>query len=252
MHEMAHVVVAKFRGLNVKEVELLPFGGVARIDDLMEIDPSVESSVALAGPLSNAAMAALGYLATKYGWLTPEFSSVFIEANLWIGGFNLVPALPLDGGRVVRARLAARMGFRRATELTARLGKVCAVFMGAGGVSFLYMGTANISLLVIAFFVYFAAGKEQGIAAYVQMSYLSRKRMELQKKHCLPAHHLVALAETPLKEVSKRFVPKEFHVVWVLDFHGKIIGLASETDVIDAMFERGIETPIKAVSKPID
>lgn len=251
IHEFAHVVTARSCGLKVKEIELLPFGGVARIDDLVEIDPGVEISVALAGPLTNLFLVAVGVVGSRFHVVPAEWILFFVETNLLIGGFNLLPALPLDGGRVLRARLASRIGFRRATDRAVQIGKLSAVLLCAAGLAAMYFGIANISVVVFALFVYFAAGKEQSLAMYVFMRHLARKKGELQQSKCLFSHHLVAHRETPLKDVTKHFAPKRYHVVWVLDRQGQIWGVAGEVEIIDRMFERGIDEKIGSVAREL-
>lgn len=250
VHEMAHVITAKAAGLTVREVELLPFGGVARIEDLVEFDPAIEIGVAIAGPLTNAVMYGIGVAVAAYASPPETYLSIFLWGNISIGAFNLVPALPLDGGRIVRALLARRIGFRRATDRAARLGKVCAVVMAVAGGYGVSTGYVSVAALALPAFVYLAAGKEEKLAAYVFVRYLTRKQRELSRSRCLVAHHLVALEETSLNEVMRSFVPQRFHIVWVLDAQGKVKGVATEIEVIEAGFRLGIEVPIAEAIKP--
>lgn len=249
LHELAHMVTAQASGLSVREVELLPFGGVARIDDLLEFDPSVEKAVAIAGPLTNAFLYGIGVFARNHPAIPPDLLEIFLRDNVIIGLFNLVPALPLDGGRILRAMMARRIGFRRATERAAKLGKVCALVIGVAGGVLMYHGQANISFFVLAGFVYIAAGKEQGLAAYVFMRYLTRKQRELARSGSMVAHQIVALEATSLKEVMNGFVPQRYHVIWVLDTQGRIHGITSEMEVIEAAFQLGVETQIGQIAR---
>lgn len=252
VHEFAHVLAAKAWKLPVSEVELLPFGGVARIDDLFEIDPSIEVSVALAGPVTNLLLVGAAWVEGTYlGLLSPEWSRPFIQINALVGGFNLLPALPLDGGRVLRAFLSRRIGYRRATERAARVGKAIALLLALLGGALLYGGSANVSLIVVALFLFSAADREERSAAYVFVRSLTRRSAALRKAGTLPSRHLVATGETPVKEVLLRLVPQAFHVVWVLDSEGGVAGLATEIDLIRAAFERGMETPVEKVIHPL-
>lgn len=255
LHELTHVLAAKSSGLAVAEVELLPFGGVARIDDLLEADPPVEVKVALSGPLANAVLIGAAWAASRLGWLTWEQATPFVEANAIIGGFNLIPALPLDGGRAYRAWLAQRLGFRRATEQAVRLGTVCAAAMTAAGVALLLRGYASVSLIVVAAFVYHAAGKERDQAAYALWRYLARRRRQLRSARRITGffcpHQLVAGQEEPLKGLLAHLVPQRYHIVWVVDGGGRVVGIAHEADVIDALFQRGATTPVGALATPL-
>lgn len=254
LHEGGHAWVARRRGLVVSEIELLPFGGVARIEELIEIDPDVEVAVAMAGPLTNAGLAALTLLAAPWliGMLTvrgllaeaslSEIADQFVRMNLWLAAINLVPAFPLDGGRLLRARLARRRGFRLATLLAVRISRwISAIGLIGGGCAW-YAGYANPSLLVLAAFCFWAAGREGELAAYVFMRYLARKGEELAKDGCLGAEILVAADHTPVKEVLRHFAVRRYHLICVLDREGTVLGIATEREVIHGLFERGIET----------
>lgn len=247
VHEMAHVLVAKGYGLSILELELLPFGGVARIDDLMEVDPQVETRVALAGPISNMFFIGVGLVCKTYQIYPDKWLDFFIRTNIALAGFNALPALPLDGGRVYRALLTSKMGYRRATHRAAWLGKVFAVMFTLGGLVGAYMGYVNMSLIILGFFVYAAASKEQKTAMYVLMRYLARKQEELKRFGCLASEQLVAFEHTTVADVVRLFVPQRYHLIWIVDDKGRIGGLITELDVINAMFERGSDTSVRQV-----
>ncbi len=243
IHEYAHAVAAKGLGLKVRDVELLPFGGVARIDDIMEVDPVIEATVAIVGPLTNFFLAGLALLMARYVQAWP-YMDFFVQSNLMLGAFNLVPALPLDGGRIYRAYLSRKIGFRSATERAVKLAKVLAfVFAGLGGF-LLYQGRVNVSLIVVSFFVFFAADRERNLAPYVFLRYLSGKKDELREQGVMAAEQLVAAEFVPVKDLVRRFGPKRYHVVMVVDQDGNLARVLTEWEVINTFFEQGIETPI--------
>lgn len=244
LHEMAHGIVAKRSGLEVEEVELLPFGGVARIDGLVEIEPDVEIVVALAGPLTNLLLIGVAAAEARVELAPEEWRSFFVQANAVIGGFNLLPALPLDGGRVFRALLSRTLGFRKATDLAAQAGKAFAILLGLAGAVGLYLGRIGPSPLAVAAFLFFAARKEQALAAYFFLRYLARKQSELGRRHCLVSRHLAALAHAPLKEVMRHFAPHRYHIVWAIDATGSVIGCVSEHDLIETFLTRGGDSTV--------
>lgn len=123
LHELAHVAAAMRLGINVSDIELLPFGGVCRIGGEIVLDPSREVLVAAAGPAANLLLAGLGIALKGHGLWDDQLNAFFIQCNLLLAAFNLLPALPLDGGRVFRAYLARRIGFKEATYKAARLGQ---------------------------------------------------------------------------------------------------------------------------------
>jgi stage IV sporulation protein FB len=241
LHELAHVISAKGHGLNVSSVELLPIGGVAVIDDLIEVDPDVEKSVAIAGPLTNgfllvlAAVLYLNQLAEIY-WLR-----YFVYVNVMLVLFNLLPGLPLDGGRIYRAYLSRKIGYRKATVHAAKIGKVLGVILVLGGLVGVWFKYLSPAPVVLGFFIYLAACKEAAMSMYVLMRYLTRKKEELQKEGCLYVQHLIARHDTPIKDVLKRFIPKKFHIVMILEQDDSLRQFVTEKEIIDTMFEHGIE-----------
>lgn len=245
LHELGHVAAAKGYGVGVEEVELLPFGGVARLSGPVELDPAAEAGIAVAGPFTNLALMAAGALLWRYDVFSPWWTRFFLEVNALVAGVNLLPALPLDGGRLLRAHRSRKVGWRRATAEAVRLGRALAVVFTAAGAVLLYLGVAAVTLPVLGVFVFIAAGKEEQAAAYLFMAYLSRKRERLLRPGCMSAEMLAAAGAAPIKHVVERMVPDKYHLVWVVDEDGRPAGIASERDILDALFEHGPELPLE-------
>jgi Zn-dependent protease len=161
-HEFGHALAARRYGIATRDITLLPIGGVARLERMPE-RPLQELWVALAGPLVNLGIAAAlvvglllgGAVGVGAGGL---FQGGFVErllwANLWLVGFNLIPAFPMDGGRVLRSLLALRLHPLRATRIAARVGQGAALVFGVVGLF------TSPMLVLIALFVWFGAAQE--------------------------------------------------------------------------------------------
>ena len=160
LHEFGHILMARRFGIETPEVILLPIGGVALMPRMPQ-KPSQELAVAVAGPLVNVVIAFLLFLVV--GTILPddltriEDPRVLLLArlaavNVFLVLFNMIPAFPMDGGRVLHALLAMRLGNARATQLAASLGQVLAFALGFLGLF------GNPLLIFIAIFVYIAAG----------------------------------------------------------------------------------------------
>jgi len=247
IHELAHIAVAWRYGLKVREIELLPFGGVARIEDFMEMDPEIETRIAIAGPLANGVMLAAAWGLKYYGGWDHQLLTYFIKFNIVMIAFNLLPALPLDGGRIYRAYLAPRVGFKNATESASGMAKGIAVILTVLGSIGLSLGLTDLSFLVIVIFLYYASVKEQGLATFVFIRYLTRKKEELNKKGIIKGEHLVVLETTPLKEIIKYFVPRKFHLIIMMGSDLSIHKIYTETEVIDGLLKYGFDLPIKSL-----
>lgn len=240
-HESFHVVMAKIYGLDITGIELLPFGGVARLEAILQLNPQIEWVVAIVGPISNILLILVYYgLSPYFDWEWP-WIGFFIQANLGMALFNCIPVLPLDGGRVLRSILVKWRGFKEATTIAAILGQILSVLLLLWGGYAAFQGEYN--ALVFSFagvMLFWTARGEQKNASYVFMRYLTRKKNDLRLKRVLAAKELVATDETSLGEILQCFQPPCYHLIWVLDLDGKILGLVGELELIQALFEQGL------------
>ena len=248
MHELSHAFVAMGYGLRVKEIELLPFGGVARIQGLTDISPSIETRIALAGPLTNFFLAGAAWAISQMIYIDMAKVHFFIQTNIALASFNLLPALPLDGGRIYRAGLTKLVGYRRATERAANFGRLTAICMGAASAWSLYYGMINFTLLFLAVFLYLAATRELGMAAYVCMQQLTRKKEELLRRGVLVTEQFTAVATTPLRDIICWFEPQKYHTILVVEENCQVRCLLTEADVMEAIIKSGVDTPVGMVA----
>ncbi len=163
LHELGHALAARGYGIPTRDITLLPIGGVARLERMPE-KPVQELVVALAGPAVNVALALIfGAIWFAQGMVSPESAFTFGEdligqlfwINVGLIVFNMLPAFPMDGGRVLRALLAMGLGSRKATDIAATIGKGMALLMAIAGLF------SNPMLLIVAFFVWMGASQEQ-------------------------------------------------------------------------------------------
>lgn len=158
LHELGHAITARYYHVEVKHITLWFLGGVAAFDE-MPRQRGAEAVVAIVGPIVSLALAGVCWGLAML--VSPDSPALFFVArylaatNAILAIFNLLPALPLDGGRVLRSLLALRMPHRRATEIAARLSKILAVLLGIVGLM-----TLQLFLLAIAFFIYMAVAAE--------------------------------------------------------------------------------------------
>jgi Zn-dependent protease len=172
LHELGHALTARRFGIGTRDITLFPIGGVARLERIPE-RPWEEFLIAIAGPAVNGVIAVLLYALlalTNLGsglremaWYaeTGDFLATLMFANIVLGGFNLLPAFPMDGGRVLRALLSYRLGRLRATEIAAGLGMFMALCLGMWGIF-----SGQLLLVLLAIFVYFAGQQELAMVRF--------------------------------------------------------------------------------------
>jgi stage IV sporulation protein FB len=235
-HEFGHIFTARAFGVATPDVTLLPIGGVARLERIPE-KPTEELLVALAGPAVNVVIA-LGLIAIAGASLqTQSLAAVensqlslvdrLAAVNLFLALFNMIPAFPMDGGRVLRALLAIRLGHVRATEIAAAIGQFVAFGLGFLGLF------GNPLLIFIAIFVYLAASSE---AQLVAMRAMARDvpvsaAMMTQIARLSPQAHIDEAVETLLRTSQSEFP--------VVDAGGLLVGLLSRADMIRALKQLG-------------
>lgn len=150
VHELGHALMGRAFGVGTRRIVLTPIGGVAELNSIPK-SPRAEFWIALAGPLVSLSLAVVF-------WVLSPLSAAFVLLfwiNLMLGLFNLVPVFPSDGGRIFRAMMSRRFGFRPGTQIAVKVGQSLAVLLGIWG---LYRG--QWTLPVIAVFLYWAAGAE--------------------------------------------------------------------------------------------
>ncbi|MHB1421036.1 MAG: site-2 protease family protein [Bacillota bacterium] len=247
IHEIAHVLAGGRFGVRFSRIELLPFGGVARTEDFLEGNPEAEARVALAGPLSNLLLIILGVLWHAYGTSHHQLIHFFIQCNAVIGAFNLLPGLPLDGGRVQRAYWATRVGFQEATRRAIQAGKYTSAGLAVLGVISYAGKITDLNPLVMALFLYFASLREEQTARYVFLRYLNRKKGELKQKGVMSSREIVATPSVLIREITASFAPRRYHLIKVVDSQGEIIRTITEQQLIAALFEYGPNLPLSRI-----
>lgn len=242
LHEFGHILMARRFGIRTPDVILLPIGGVARLERMPE-EPRQELLIALAGPLVTLLIAVGLYLWLHFtggqpGWPwqasnDPDIPQALLYSNTMLLLFNLVPAFPLDGGRVLRALLSMRLPYVRATHIASRIGQGAAVL---GGIYALYQ--SEYLMAAIALFIFSTAAQESRMVATREVA-RARKVEEVMNTR------LSALAEeATIGQVLPVLSLGAQDTYPVLDLDRKVVGSLSRDGLMRGMAEQGANAPI--------
>jgi Zn-dependent protease/CBS domain-containing protein len=228
LHEFGHALAGKAFGINTPDITLLPIGGVARLERIPD-EPVQELVIAAAGPAVTA-LIALGAFIGGGSWDYPPTTETSIPdllftMNVVLLLFNLLPAFPMDGGRVLRALLATRMSYVRATQVAATVGQGFAFVFG-------FIGLINpnwFMLIFVALFVYIGASQE---AALAQMKDVSRR---FPVSSAMVREFRTLAADATLGEAVDALLATSQHDFPVMDATGNVAGLLTRHDLISAL-----------------
>ena len=243
LHEYGHALMARKYGIRTRDITLLPIGGVARLERMPD-DPKQEFWVALAGPAVNVVIAAalFAWLALRNAWeplaginvSAGSMAERLLVANVFLVLFNLIPAFPMDGGRVLRALLASRMEYTRATQIAAGIGQGMALLFGLAGLF------ANPFLIFIALFVWIGAAQESS-ATQMKNSLAGipvQRAMMTDFRTLSPQDPLAHAVELVLRGSQQ-----DFPVV----SDGRVAGILTRADMLAALARRDEDSSVEKI-----
>ena len=242
LHELGHALAARHYGIRTRDITLLPIGGLARLERMPDI-PIQELWVALAGPAVNAVIAGgifgISFLAgvrpelAAFRWAGGSFVDKLMVVNFWLLAFNLVPAFPMDGGRVLRALLATRMEYTRSTLVAVRVGQSLAFLFGFAGLF------TDPFLVFIALFVWMGAEQE---SAMVQ---IHNSLGGIPVQQAMLTNFRTIQPDDPLAKAVEHVLDgwqQDFPVV----FGDHVLGMLARENLMRALAQGGIDTPVRA------
>ena len=247
LHEGCHALAARAFGFSTREIELLPFGGVARIDGLFELNPNAEIGIAAAGPACNLILLMAALAVDRVLPIPAVHKQLFIDANLGLAALNLLPALPLDGGRILRGVLSKHFDPVKVTRGCAVSGIVVSVLMAAFFVWAGFQGTLNFSVLLMAVFLCYSAWREYAQAPWLLYRSFTGKKGLLRQSASLPVRQLIARRDMRLGRLVRRFSQGYFHVVTVVDDDCRRLGMLDEEQAVEALMNHGADVEIGSV-----
>ncbi|RWB36333.1 MAG: CBS domain-containing protein [Mesorhizobium sp.] len=246
LHEFGHIAAARYFGIGTPDITLFPIGGVARLERMPE-EPGQEFVIAVAGPLVNVAIAALIFallggsagVEQMAGIEDPRmnFLARLAGVNVFLVLFNMIPAFPMDGGRILRAALAARLSWSRATQIAATIGQGLAFVFGFVGLFY------NPLLIFIGIFVYLAA------AAEAQNAQIREVATSVLVGDVMITEFARLERSATLDEAIEMLLATTQHDFPVTDSAGHLKGLVTRNDMIRTLKEKGPAEPVASAMR---
>lgn len=244
LHELGHALTARHYGIRTRDITLLPIGGLARLQKMPE-EPSQELAIALAGPAVNLVFVIVlgATIWLLHGWRAlftmPSADAPLLNFSLMVnaimGLFNMLPAFPMDGGRVLRAILATRMGYTQATDIAASVGQVFAILLGILGVF------TNGMLVFIALFVYLGAQQ----AAIVAQTHSVLNGVAVHE--AMRTHFAMLQRDAPFSAATDEFIAGNQHDFPVVDRDQRLCGMVYRNDLLKALHQESRPETIEQV-----
>ncbi len=241
LHEFGHVYAARRYGIRTSDVTLLPIGGVASLERMPE-KPIQEIIVALAGPAVNLVIALVLMLVLGARFDLAQMAELqeaqtslmgqVAAANVALVVFNMIPAFPMDGGRVLRALLATRLGFTRATRIAGTIGQVLAVVLGFAGLF------GNPLLVLVAVFIFLAAGAEAG---FVQARDATRGHLASE---AMITSFMPLSPQSTVDEAADLLLRTTQHEFPVVDASHNLSGVVTRDAIFAALKQKHGATPV--------
>ncbi len=248
IHELCHSLVAKHFGINVREITLLPIGGVSSMTKMPD-KPFQEFLISIVGPASNIAIILIFYYPLKYllgqevlfhplstaTW--PLVAAYLYWINLMLAAFNLIPAFPMDGGRILRALLAKKFGYQKATRIAVNFGHLFALF-------FAYIGIVrfNLVLIAISIFIYLAASSEE-----MQVD-IRETLKKFRVRDILPRDFLTLASDATIAKVLELIFHSHQEDFPVLE-DGALVGFITRQDIINAIHQFGTGMAVNGIMR---
>lgn len=251
LHEAGHVAFAAISGSRLRTLRITSVGLCAEIDEGV---CSIRERLILysCGPAANFLIAAAAALICLLTSNPSPLVRLILLTNLYLALFNLLPAVPLDGGRILRELLAERVGILAAGKWVHRLAFMLSIIFVLLGMVQFVSGWYNLSLLVIGLYIAFTLKTGKMEAALMNIKQIIYRRSRLEKKGIYPARDLVAMKWTQIGDTIRNMDFDRFHFVHVVDENFKLIRIFTENEVIESLLKHNADMTFEELIRLAD
>lgn len=251
VHELGHVFVALGFGWTVREVKLLPFGGVVEVEEAGGLPAKEEAIVAIAGPLQNVWMGLAAWGCGQLGLWDPEWATYVWKANLMIGLFNLLPIHPLDGGKLLQAALSYAVNYYKMLLWSARISMLFSMLMIIAAFLpwLVYKDGIQLNLLIVGLFLVMTNWTYYRSVPFLFYRFLMyRERISLQ---ALTMGHIaspiIVNGKQSIISVARLFQRERYHLIYMVEAQSKEVKVLPEQKIVEGCLSEN--NPNRAVSE---
>ena len=244
LHESAHIIAARILKVPIARVEMHPFGVCAKLN-APSVTPKKEFLIAAAGPFFSLLLALLLERILK----TFPISGVLyaMRLNFALALLNLLPALPLDGGRILKSLLSAKSGIVKAYNFTLKISQIIIAFLLIMSVFLLLTADFNFSLLLIGVFLLGNLSAEQKNISVLAMRELAHHKEKLYKNDINKVKCIAMYEDLPARKALRHFSSNYYYIIHIIDHRMHILRSVTETQLIDALILRSIRLRVKDI-----
>ncbi|HHY45517.1 MAG TPA: hypothetical protein GX512_07400 [Firmicutes bacterium] len=246
-HELGHIFAAALMGAEVTQVEVWPFGATAKLERSWQLTPHADGMVAFAGPFNSGLLASVasalqrgliqsGNLVTQS---TYPLLDLLVKVNLGFFLINMIPCLPLDGGRVVRSRLALKVGYVEASRKMTTWGLAAGSIITVLGFVGLAAGRSWYVLAVAGPIIIWGAANERDSAAQEKIMEILNRSERLRQRRAIPVAEIMVPHDATVAEVVTKLMPSRYHIILVAGRNMKVLGRVTETKLLETFYGGG-------------
>lgn len=249
IHELGHLLIAKCFNININKLALTPIGFMANINYSDYKRYYHEIIISIAGPAVNLLAALAGYIISLY--FLDKFNNIgfFILVNFSLAFINILPILPLDGGKIFRAALFFRLGYNPTRKIFSVVSKTISIALICLGIYQIFICGNNVSLLLIGIFLYIYIYKEKDEMQYFLIGELIYKKKKLREAGALFIEYIACFEDIKIIEIVKKIRSNRYHIAKVLDNNMDQKGEITETEMLECLTIYGAQATMERALK---